>query len=149
MQGYVTIDTYDWYMESLFQEALNTHKKVDFSKLRNTYVQVLTEAADFYDSIAQRVLKRSPRHVLLLHENDLAALYLDSLVKKLRLKGWKIISAESAYQDPIAREFPKTLFLGQGRIAALAKDAGDKGPFHKWEDEEELDRLFEDRKIFQ
>lgn len=147
--GYVTVDTYDWYMNSLFQKALETGKKVDFTKLEKMYTKVLTEGADFYDAIAQRALGYSPRHVMLLHENDLAALYVDKLVKQLRGNGWKIISIESAYEDPIAKEEPDTLLLGQGRVVALAKAKGDPGPFWKWEDEAELDKLFEEEQVFQ
>ncbi len=148
LNAYVTIDTYDWYMNSLFQDALAAGRKIDLSKLSDTYVKVLSEGADFYDSIAVRVLKRSPKHVILLHENDLAALYIDSLVNKLRADGWKIIPAREAYQDPISKVAPDTLLLGQGRVVAMARAAGDKGPFWKWEDEQELERLFEAEKIF-
>ena len=74
--------------------------------------------------MARRTLGRSPRHVLLLHENDLAALFIGDLVTELRARGWTIISATEAFADPIAELEPDTLFLGQGRIAALAHEAG-------------------------
>lgn len=146
--GYVTVDTYDWYLNGAFQKALGEGKKIDFDKLKNAYVKVLTEGADFYDAIARRTIQRSPRHVLLLHENDLAALFIDSLVAKLRKNGWTIVSPQTAYEDPIAREQPDTLGLGQGRVVALAKVQGAAGPFWVWEDEAELDRLLEQEGVF-
>jgi peptidoglycan-N-acetylglucosamine deacetylase len=148
LNGYVTVDTYDWYLNGAFQRALTEKKSVDFGKLKKTYVKVLSEGVDFYDAIARRALKRSPRHVLLLHENDLAALYIDALVEKLRLNGWTIISPKSAYEDPLVEECPDTLMLGQGRVVAIAKTLGDTGPFWIWEDERELDRLLEKERVF-
>ena len=99
-------------------------------------------------SVAVKKLGRSPRHVLLLHENDLAALYLGDLVKKLRKTGWKIISPERAFQDPIASVEPDTLVLGQGRVIALATAKGYTGPGRRWEDEAMLQQEFERRRVW-
>jgi hypothetical protein len=35
-----------------------------------------------------------------------------------------VIPAEQAYKDPMAEQVPDTLFLGQGRVAALAHVGG-------------------------
>ena len=122
--GYVTVDDYDWYMVSLVAEALEAGHEIDFDALRDAYVELLVDAVRFYDEMAIDVLGRSPQHVLLLHENDLAAMFVDDLVRKLRAEGWQIVPALEAFEDPIAEQEPETLFLGQGRIAALARAAG-------------------------
>jgi peptidoglycan-N-acetylglucosamine deacetylase len=142
VNGYVTVDTYDWYMDSLFQKALQRGKPLDLSFWESRYVKVLSEGVEFYNALAERSLQRSLRHVLLLHENDLAALFVPTLAKALRAKGWKIVTASHAYRDPIATEIPDTLHLGQGRVVALARQANTPGPYQKWEDEPTLDRLF-------
>ncbi len=142
--GYVTVDNYDWYMAALAREALVAGHDLDRERLGRLYVEVLTESVEFYDRIAVAVLGRSPRHVLLLHENDLAALYIDELVTALRDRGWRIIPAAEAYQDPLAQVEPDTLFLGQGRVAALAHAAGWKPRelVHHTEDEQWLRARF-------
>ena len=122
--GYVTIDTYDWYMEALAAEAVAAGHDLDMAVLGGVYVDTLMAGVAFYDAIAVQVLGRSPRHVLLLHENDLAALFVDDLVRALRAEGWEIIPAVEAFADPIADHQPATLFLGQGRVAAIAHEAG-------------------------
>lgn len=122
--GYVSVDTYDWYMDALFGEALKAGHDVNMDVLRDTYVNSLVQSVEFYDDISQDVLGRSPKHVLLLHENDLAAMFINDLAQALRDKGWEIISPEEAYRDDIAKYVPKTLFLGQGRISAIADDKG-------------------------
>jgi peptidoglycan/xylan/chitin deacetylase (PgdA/CDA1 family) len=143
INGYVTVDNYDWYLERLFQAALREKKKIDYDKLRQIYLDHLWKSLAFYDQMACQVIGRSPKHVLLLHENDLAALYVDDLAQLLREKGWKIISPLEAYDDPIAANVPDVLLNNQGRIAAIAKANGYTGPFgQESEDEKFLEKLF-------
>ena len=148
--GYVTMDNYDWYMDSLLQKALAAGRTVDYARLGKVYVSVVADAADFYESLAQRVLGRSPRHMLLLHENDLAALYIADLAAELRRRGWTIIPGPLAYEDPIAEQTPDTLFNGQGRIAALAEVQGVPRPdlVNVAEDEAWLEARFEAEGVF-
>lgn len=122
--GYVTIDTYDWYLMTLAKEARRAGTEFNLDDLRNLYVDVIVRSTEFYDSMAQQTLGRSPHHVLLLHENDLAALFIGDLVEELRRQGFRIIPSTVAFDDPIAAREPDTLFLGQGRISALAHEAG-------------------------
>ena len=122
VNGYVTVDNYDWYLDSKLQEALKSEQQVDYEKLGKLYVNMLLYAAEYYDSIAMQMLGESPVHVLLLHENDMAALYADELVRALRDTGWTIVSPDTAYEAPLPT--PKTPFTGQGRVFALAADAG-------------------------
>lgn len=147
--AYVTVDTYDWYMDSLLQDAIKAGKTIDFEQLGNAYVDLMTESIEFYDSVARQTLGRSPRHVLLMHENDLAALYVDDLVARLRATGWDIISAEDAFTDPLAAIEPDTLVLGQGRVIAMAVAQGYQGPKGMWEDEQKIQAEFERRKVWQ
>lgn len=149
-QGYVTIDNYDWYMDRLFQEAVRAKKRVNFDRLRRAYLEILTAGIEFYDSIAVKTLARSPKHVMLLHENDLAALYAGDLAQHLRAKGWEIISVEDAYRDPIANIEPATLMLGQGRVAAIAVDRGYQGSIvSDWDSESGIEAEFERRRVWE
>lgn len=118
--GYITVDDYDWYISSLLDQAYADNKSIDYQKARDFYVSKTYEAVEFYDALAQKVLGRSPKHVLLLHEYDSSALFIGDLIKHLRQNGWNIISPQEAYSDPIAQEFPQVNFHGQGRVAALA-----------------------------
>lgn len=149
--GYVTVDNYEWYMNSLLLQAKEAGKEIDYDKFGEVYVWVIWQAIAFYDNIAKTSLGRSPKHVLLLHENDTSALYLPKLIQHIRDQGWSIISPQEAYQDPIAKAFPKTKFLNQGRVAALAHDHGIeiKNLIHPTESQEYLDRLFEKENVFQ
>ncbi len=122
--GYVTVDTYDWYIHQLVREARAVDRRVNMGALKQFWIDHLVQCIEFYDSVAATNLGRSPRHVLLLHENDLTGLFIFDLVRKLELEDWEIIPATSAYSDAIAEYVPSTLFLGQGRVAAIAADKG-------------------------
>ncbi len=143
--GYVTVDNYDWYLDHLYQQAIKGPGLVDMQQMKKLYVDVLWTAIQFSDDIAMQYLGRSPKHVLLLHDNDLAAHFIDDLVLHLQANGWQIITPIEAFADPIATKIPDTLFNGQGRVAALARVAGAKPRdlVHVAEDEGQLRSMFE------
>lgn len=147
--GYVTVDNFDWYISALINKAVEEGKQIDYDKARDFYVNTLYDAIEFYDAIAQQTLNRSPRHVLLLHENDAAALFVGDLVKHLQEKGWKIISPQQAYADPMAENFPQVAFHKQGRLAAIAASKGiaESELRHPSENEAYLQKAFNDAGI--
>ena len=149
--GYVTVDNYDWFLDAQFQDALKAGKSIDYSKLKQIYIDLLWQSILFYDRVAIQQLGRSPRHVLLLHENDLAALFIADLVRHIRAQGWTIIPASQAYQDPIAEQIPNTVFNGQGRVAALAAANGVKRRelVPEQEDEQWLQNHLQAQAVFQ
>lgn len=100
--GYVTVDASDWNMEQLTIDAVAAGKTVDMAALRRLYVDSHVEAAEAFDAIAVAALGRSPAHMMLLHETDLAALFLPDMIAALRARGWEVIGADEAYRDPIA-----------------------------------------------
>ncbi|WP_293613314.1 polysaccharide deacetylase family protein [Ponticaulis sp.] len=128
LNGYVTVDTYDWFLENLYQTAIREDDPVCMAGLRELYTGMLVAAANFYDEAARTYLGEAPAQVMLLHENDIAALFVTDLVAALEADGWEIISADEAYADPIAGVLPDTRFLGMGRVAALTSLAGKPGP---------------------
>lgn len=149
--GYVTIDNYDWYLNHLLQKAKAEGKKINEKNLQKVYIDHIFNSILFYDKIARDHLGRSPKHVLLLHENDLSALFLGDLLSHLKDNGWKIISARQAYMDTVADHVPDVLFNGQGRIAAIAREKGvaPRDLVQLSEDEDSLDATVKKMKVFE
>ena len=149
--GYVTVDNYDWYLNHLLNKARMEKKTINLPILRQVYIEHVYNSIRFYDEVARKYLGRSPKHVLLLHENDLTALFLGDLIKHLKKNGWKIISPGAAYGDAIATQVPDVLFNGQGRVAAIAREKGTptRELVQDSEDEEFLDNLVREKKIFE
>lgn len=143
LDGYVTIDTYDFYMDRIFQDALLKNQKISIKNLKKFYVEILMTSINFYNDLAIKVLGRSPKHVILLHENDLSALCLGDLIKRLKAEDWKIISPIEAYTDKDLNTLPKVLVHNQGRIAAKAIELGFEGVVNSGvESKEAIDELF-------
>lgn len=147
--GYVTIDTWDWYLDSKCRDAAKEEIEIDTSVLRGIYLDMIYASAEYYDSLSIELLDRSPKHILLLHENDLSAMFIDDLVARFRKNGWEIISPEEAYSDSLAQLKPRVIPYNQGKIGALAVERGLGTAFRSYsEDKEYLDSLYATRKLF-
>jgi peptidoglycan/xylan/chitin deacetylase (PgdA/CDA1 family) len=150
--AYVTVNNYDWYIDTLFQKAITKKNKVNMNKLKDVYIGVLIASMDYYEDMAMKVLGRSPKHILLLHENDLAALFVKDLVIALRLRGWRIISPQEAYKDPISMyETSNVLPANPGRIGEIAKDKGWHGRNKLWHEacnENFLEKMFLEKGVY-
>jgi peptidoglycan/xylan/chitin deacetylase (PgdA/CDA1 family) len=142
--AYVTINNYDWYIEDLFQKAIKNGKKIDFEKLKKFYVSVLIDGVEYYDQMAVRLLERSPKHVILLHETDINALFIGDLAQELKNRGWKIISPKAAYEDKISNYLATTVArFNPGRIGEIARDRGETaGLWHEACNETYLENRF-------
>ncbi|WP_394203839.1 polysaccharide deacetylase family protein [Marinagarivorans algicola] len=148
--GYVTADNFDWYINAALVKAKKAGKTIDYERLGDLYVDVIWQGIMFYDGIAIKTLGRSPKHVLLLHENDVAALFLPKLIRHIKKMGWNIITPKQAYADPIAKIIPDVLFHKQGRVAALAHSKGmpTSALRHASESQEYLDDLLNSAQVF-
>ena len=122
--GYVTIDASDWYIAGRLVTRLKQNPKADISGFREYYKNHLYDRATFYDSLAYQLSGRKINHVILLHHNLAAALFLDDLIKHFKANGWEIIDADKAFKDKIYDEVPNNIPAGESLIWALAKQSG-------------------------
>lgn len=144
--AYVTVDASDWFYEQAAINAVRAGTPVDRDALRDLYIDSHVEAAEFYDALARRALGRSPAHVLLLHETDLAAFWIADLVKALKAKGWRIVSADEAFADPISGLRPDVPVAQGTLIEAIAWERGLAEPrWYARNDTEIAGKLFEER----
>jgi hypothetical protein len=123
-QGYVTIDASDWYVDARLAERLKKDPRLDIAPYREYYLRHLWDRATFYDELAKKVYGRPIKHTLLIHHSLLNALFLADVMQMFQQKGWTLISASEAYQDPIARLEPKTVPAGESIVWASAKETG-------------------------
>jgi peptidoglycan/xylan/chitin deacetylase (PgdA/CDA1 family) len=120
--GHVTIDASDWYIDMRLKNRLRENPKADVEGFKEFYLTHLFDRATFYEKIAYELTDRHIQHTLLLHHNLAAALFLDDLIAMFKEKGWNIVSAPTAYEDPIFQT--KTIHAGESLIWAMAKDSG-------------------------
>ncbi|MGB3738573.1 MAG: polysaccharide deacetylase family protein [Pontixanthobacter sp.] len=146
--GYVTADGSDWHLEQLTLDAAATGKAMDMNVLRRLYVGSQMSGLEYHDELARLTLGRSPAHVLLLHETDLAALFLGDLVAEMRRRGWTIITADEAYEDPMNIAMPDVPYAYGTLIGSMAWEADIPPPLSPtWMGTGTMTHLFETRVV--
>jgi peptidoglycan-N-acetylglucosamine deacetylase len=126
--GYVTADGSDWFLDDLVIKAKADGKEIDMEQLRRLYVSMHLSSAETQENLARRTIGRSPAHVMLMHETDLAALFLTDLVAELRRLGWRIIPADEAYRDDLKNAFPDVPNARGDLISAMAVEKNVQWP---------------------
>ncbi len=122
--GYVTIDNSDWAIDLRLRARLEKDPNANLKPYRDFYLEHMWARAEYYDSLAHKVLGRSVKHTILTHFNLLNALFLGDLMEMFKNKGWQWIDAEEAFADPVFNALPKTVPAGESIIWALAKESG-------------------------
>ncbi len=102
---YITTRVHDEYMNHLYQVRITSGRTVDIRALEKAYVNMILNAVTRYDAKAHMMLGFSPRQVLLLHENDLAAYCIVSVIDELNKKGFKVVAPEKVFTDPVLNPF--------------------------------------------
>ena len=122
--GYVTIDASDWYVDQRLRAKLEKDSNANLASYKKFYLEHIWDRAQYYNELSQKVLNRSVKHTLLIHFNLVNELFLDDLLTMFTQKGWQLINADTAFQDPVFSSQPKTLPAGESIIWALAKESG-------------------------
>lgn len=122
--GAVTIDASDWAIDARLRKKLAADPRANVDAYRDFYLEHIADRAAFYDDLAHQVLGRGVRHTLLIHHNLLNALFLSDLMVHLEQSGWKLISADAAFSDPIFEREPNIAPAGESIVWALAREAG-------------------------
>lgn len=122
--GHVTIDNSDWIVDQRLSARLQRDPNADTKPYRDFYLEHMWDRAQYYDSLAKKVLGRPVKHTILTHFNLLNGLFLGDLIEMFKSKGWQLIDSDQAFTDPVFRAEPKTLPAGESIVWALAKEKG-------------------------
>ncbi|MBO9666968.1 MAG: polysaccharide deacetylase, partial [Bdellovibrio sp.] len=118
---------------------------VNLDKYREFYLKHIWDRSQYYSKLAKKTVGRDIKHTVLLHHNLTTALFLDDLLRMYKQKGWKVIDADKAFQDPVYDRQPNNVPAGESIIWALAKEKGDTSLRYPAEDsvyeKDEMDRL--------
>jgi len=122
--GRATVDASDWAISARLERRVGADPNADLTSYRDFFLQHIWDRAQFYQSLAVRLLPRSVRHTVLLHHSPLNALFLDDLIALFKARGWRAVDADNAFADPIYDLQPHTLPAGESLLWALAKESG-------------------------
>lgn len=130
----VSIDTSDWYYNERFVAWRARHPKESTARFRQAYLAHLWGRAQYYQTLAHRLLGRSPLHVMLLHANAINAVFLPDVIEMFRARGWRFVSPDEAFADPLYRQPVDTVPAGESVLWARAKKARFSGLRYPAED---------------
>lgn len=119
--GAVSIDASDWFYNLKYLEYVKHKDDSKIVLLKKAYIEHLLDRAQYYDSLAVKVIGRSPDHILLLHTNAINAAFLSDLIQEFKSHGWTFISAQNAFKDPLYNTFSKNIPAGESIIWSIAK----------------------------
>jgi hypothetical protein len=111
----------DEYLDQLYQKKIRSNRPVNMAVLESVYVDLIAQSLAQEDAKAFNLLGYSPRQVLVLQENDLAAYFIVALVDRLIEQGWTMIAAERALDDPIANPIAANRWGANGYVNSITR----------------------------
>ncbi|MES2824160.1 MAG: hypothetical protein V4732_11205 [Pseudomonadota bacterium] len=103
--AYTTYQAQDNYLNKLYQARIASNRPVDIVRLEKVYVKMIMADLIAYNAKAKMLLGYTPRQIILLHENDLAAYCIIGLVDALNEKGFTVVAPEKILSDPVANPY--------------------------------------------
>ncbi|HYE58929.1 MAG TPA: polysaccharide deacetylase family protein [Rhodothermales bacterium] len=101
----VTISNLDWDYDNRYTDLELRQDWAARYEVGQAYLQHMRESIAFWDRTARELTGGRPiAHVLLLHANRVNRDYLGQILAMLRAEGYRFVSLDEAYRDPIYRE---------------------------------------------
>jgi peptidoglycan/xylan/chitin deacetylase (PgdA/CDA1 family) len=119
----VSIDVLDDYLDQRYAAWRERHPRDDGARFRQAYLAHLWSRAQHADTLARRLLGRSPLHVMRLHTNAVNAAFLADAIEMFRARGWRLVAPEEAFADPLYRKPVDTVPAGDSVLWARARKA--------------------------
>jgi len=113
-------------------ETLEKNPHADLAPIREAYLAHIRQRAIAYRELSQKLQGRDISQVMLLHHNLINALWLNDLIVMFKDMGWKIISPQQAFADPVYQLMPERQSAGQSLLLSMARSLG-LGKFEGWE----------------
>ncbi len=138
----VTIDNQEWMFAEVYARALRGHDSAAARHIGAACIRYMQTMFEFFENLSRDLVGYEIKQVLLLHDNQLNADYLDRLLKMIRNRGYKFISLDQALQDS-AYTLPDT-YVGPEGISWLHRWAISKGwnMLQEPREPEWIDRLY-------
>lgn len=109
----------DTYIDQIYQKKIRNNRRVDMASLEKAYVELMLQPLVQQDAYLFSMLGYSPRQVLVIQENDLAAYFIVALVDELVARGWTMVTAEKALHDPLVNPIAHAGWGANGFLKGL------------------------------
>ena len=139
----VTVDSYDWYYNKVYTDALKAGNKKLAAEVGEEYVQHTLKCFDYFEKLALEVVGRPVKHIFLCHANRLNADYMEKVLARLKSEKYEFITLEEALKDeaynrPVSIEASRGVWLHRWRLTE-----GKKTELKAPERSEKVTKLFE------
>jgi peptidoglycan/xylan/chitin deacetylase (PgdA/CDA1 family) len=129
----VTIDNDDWEFNDVLGDALERDDKQLADRTKDAYLAYVNTAFEYYEGVSRSLFQRNIPQILLIHDSELTAECLDTLLTNLESRGYHFISLDEALADP-AYQTPD-LFIGPQGFSWLLRWKLAFGQKADWENE--------------
>src|SRR5436305_8815891 len=99
----VTIENSDYIFSRVYNEMKTKGHAAGMRRTAAAYLGFTAAQLDFWEGVAQAVVGRPMRHVLLLHDNEINAGHLGDLLALLRRRRYRFVPLEEALRDEAYR----------------------------------------------
>ncbi len=122
----VTVDSYDWYFNKVYVDALKAGDTQLATEIGEAYVKHTEACFEYYEKLAVEVVGRSISQIFLCHANKLNATYLDKVMENLKGNGYTFVPVQEALKDnvylkPVSIEANRGSWLHRWRLTAGIK----------------------------
>lgn len=95
----VTIDNEDYLFAVAYDKSISLKDSLMTQKIKNAYLAYMEQKLVYFEMIAQKAFDRNINQILLLHNNQLNADCIESLIKIFKSHDYKFISLKKALDD--------------------------------------------------
>ncbi len=99
--AHASIDTDDFAYNLQFEKLYEAADSIEFVRLGNEYIDHIIERLEAAEKLADEILGRPVRHILLLHANRLNSNFLIDLLAELEIRQYRFIPLDVALADPV------------------------------------------------
>lgn len=139
----VTVDSYDWYFNKVYVDALKAGNEKLAKEVGEAYVKHTLSSFDYYENLGKEITGKSIKHIFLCHANRLNADFMDKILVALKADGYSFISVEDALKDDVY-ERPVSIPANRGSwIHRWRMTEGKKSELKYPELPEKIVKLFE------
>lgn len=117
--AHVSIDTDDFAFNLQYEKIYQSGDSMLFVQLGNEYLDHILERLEAAEKLADDVIGRPVKHVLLLHANRLNSAFLADILTEIAGLGYSFISLDKALTDPIYA-LPET-YVGPKGLSILER----------------------------
>lgn len=118
----VTLDSIDWFVTDRLTQGLA--RGVEAERYRDYWMDSVMKMAGYAERLAMGLGVPDLPHQMLVHHNQLNALFLGDLVSRMQSEGWTFVDAKTALDHPFYASVPPLPTSGRSLLTVHKSQRG-------------------------